>query len=591
MFYRKLFMLFLCLIFVGQNFAQVQPQTVEKKAEISAELKEKAVELITNLARETDQFYMPENRIEARGLVAELLWEHDEKLARQLFQGAISELEPLIEELLAQTTKEEESENYLDNYYIGKLRTDLLMRIAANDPEFALETLRLLTRKKADGKDLFEYDESLEINLASQISQNDPQKAYDLALKNLEQALDYNIYTALEDIYKKDEELGAKFAGDILAKIKKNETKPNTEAEEAARNTTNPTYRPISSENKNYVITFWEVKSFVDKVKELNRQSVKNKKKPVLSEDEYKELIKALGERVVVQSYLSAYQVSDVMKDLEKFDTPTAQAIRRKLAKEKDQLDKMINSDVFKNEIADRSLEEIIAIIEKKPVAQREDLYREAAETIYYKGDISLAKELYAKVRKKPEYDYLGTQIEESLPLSLAEEGNIEESRKMLAKTKTPEERIELLTSLALSLAAKGDTKTAQSFLDEARSMYAGRMKNRRNLGSILQLSQAFAVLEPEQSFSFVENNISFINEVIAAGILIDEFNETGSIKSDEVRLGVVQSESYRDLTKGVVLIKNLATADFERTVGLADKFNRREVRFIARYRIAEVSA
>jgi hypothetical protein len=35
-------------------------------------------------------------------------------------------------------------------------------------------------------------------------------------------------------------------------------------------------------------------------------------------------------------------------------------------------------------------------------------------------------------------------------------------------------------------------------------------------------------------------------------------------------------------------LIKNLAAADADRTMSLADKFSRSEVRFFARYRIAE---
>jgi hypothetical protein len=158
----------------------------------------------------------------------------------------------------------------------------------------------------------------------------------------------------------------------------------------------------------------------------------------------------------------------------------------------------------------------------------------------------------------------------------------------MLAKLKTPEERIEVLTVLAASIAKKGDKKSAAALAGEARSLYSGRMKNRKNLASVLQIAQAYAVFDAEQGFAFLENNMSFFNDVIAAGILLDEFNENGSVENEEVRLDTVRGESYRNLSKGVALIKSLSAADFDRTISLAERFSRAEVRFYARFRIAE---
>jgi hypothetical protein len=113
-------------------------------------------------------------------------------------------------------------------------------------------------------------------------------------------------------------------------------------------------------------------------------------------------------------------------------------------------------------------------------------------------------------------------------------------------------------------------------------------MKQRKNLSSLLQLGYAYSTVETAQSFALIEANMSFINDVIAAGILLDEFNEMGSVKSDEVRLEVVRLESYRNMKNGVALIRNLATSDFERTTNLVDRFTRPEARFFARLRIAE---
>jgi hypothetical protein len=59
-------------------------------------------------------------------------------------------------------------------------------------------------------------------------------------------------------------------------------------------------------------------------------------------------------------------------------------------------------------------------------------------------------------------------------------------------------------------------------------------------------------------------------------------------VENEEVRLDTVRGESYRNLPKGVALIKSLSAADFDRTTALAERFSRAEVRFYTRFRIAE---
>ena len=158
----------------------------------------------------------------------------------------------------------------------------------------------------------------------------------------------------------------------------------------------------------------------------------------------------------------------------------------------------------------------------------------------------------------------------------------------MLAKLKTPEERIQILARTAETVAKNGDKKTAAALVEEARSLYSGKTKHRKNLQSILNLTHAYARFEPEQGFSLLEANMMFINDVINAAILLEEFNESGTVEDDELLLRRVLDESYRYVEDGVVLIRNLSEADFERTAGFSEKFSRPEVRFTARLRIAQ---
>ena len=591
MFYRKIFTFFLCIIFIGQSLAQIAEKDEPKKSDVSIELKDKSVILLKSLAREADQFSLPENRVGARIVVGNLLWEHDEKQARSIFQNAIADLNGMIQQIPFEDT-EAADEQYLAIYYANSLRSELLLALALHDPKAALDALQFLTRKKSDGENVFTDDQTLELNLAAKITEKDPKQAYELAKKNLEKSLSYNLFSTLEDIYKKDTELGARLAKDILSKIKSNDTKIISASDYAGSNTNvavvvnnNISGKP---QETSYSVNIWEVQQYLDTVKKLNRQAARNKKTPALSDGEIKELVEILANKYVKQPYLSAYEVSKVMPEITKYFPATATAIRRKMTDGATELDKQVQAQNVQNETEVKTAEEIAQLAEKKPVGERDDYYRLAAEKAVSDGDLVKAKEYYAKVKKKPDYDYLGTRIEEGLPLALAKSGDLREVRQALAKLKTLEERIEVLTTLALSVMNSGDKKTADTLLNEARSIYSGRMKHRKNLTSVLQMTHAYAVIEPAQSFAFLEGNLSFVNDVIAAGILVDEFNEGGSVKSEEVRLEVVRNESYRNVPNGVALIKNLATSDFDRTVSLAEKFSRPEARFFARFRIAQ---
>jgi hypothetical protein len=588
MFFQKVFAFLLCFLLVGQTLAQ-NKQTVEpKKFEISAELKEKSIALLNNLSRDAEQFYLGENRVSARMLVANLLWEHDEKRARAIFQDAVSDLILLIGQIPSDP-EESTEETYQTIGLVKMQRTELLMTLAARDPKLALEALQALSGKNAAGESLFTEDQTLELGIAAKIAEKDPKQAYELAKKNLENGLEYGVFSALEDIYKKDADLGIRLGKDIVGKIKEKKiSSPYDYAANSMSNSNRATNLTNSAVSQGSTINVWQVQMFLDTVKRLNRLGAKDKKTPVLSESDIKDLIEMLAQKYLNQPYLSPYEVARIMPEITKYFPASAQAIRRKLANGGMELENQMRAQSIQDEIADKTPDELLQLAEKKPIEERDDFYKQAAEKAFNDGDIPKAKQLYGKIKKKPEYDYFDDRIEAELPLALAKSGDLRATREMLANLKTPEERIEILTNLAVSVAARGDKKTAAALAEEARSIYSGRMKQRKNLDSLLQLGYAYSTVDTAQSFALIEANISFINDVIAAGILLDEFNEMGSVKSDEVRLDVVRAESYRNMKNGVLLIRNLATSDFERTANLVDRFSRPEARFFARLRIAE---
>ena len=292
MLYKKLFTFFLCLVFVGQTLAQTASKTDVKKSDVAPALQEKAVALLKSLARDAEQFSLPLNRVAARIEIAGLLWESDEKQSRNIFQSAISELNTMINQVPPANleNEEENAERYIILSDVKTLRNDLLVALASRDPKFALETLQALSRKDEFGKSIFEDDQTLELNLAAQIAEKDPKQAYELAKKNLENGLNYNLFSTLEDLYKKDAELGAKLAHDIAGKIKSKDAKVisygdylgnSMNSRMTNSNVTNGTMSGGANQVTSYDINASEIQSFLDTVKKLNRQAARNKKSAV----------------------------------------------------------------------------------------------------------------------------------------------------------------------------------------------------------------------------------------------------------------------------------------------------------------------
>lgn len=320
---KKIIAVLICLAVFGNTSAQNEPKKPVQQNDVAPEIQEKVLGLLNTLAREAEQFSLPVNRITARVAVAGLLWDSDEKQARIIFQNAAAELNTLLGQIPIEVpeTEEETYERYAVTTDVKSLRSELLLALAARDPKFALETMQNLSRKNAEGTNFFEDDQALELSLAAQIAAKDPKQAYELAKKNLENSLGSNLFSTLEDLYKKDAELGAKLAQDVLSKIKSKDTTVSSPYDYAAMSSNRMMNSNTMSPSKNigFIVNVWEIQSFLETVKKINRQAAKDKKPNVLTDNEMKDLIEILAQKYVRQPYLSSYEVSKIMPEIIKY--------------------------------------------------------------------------------------------------------------------------------------------------------------------------------------------------------------------------------------------------------------------------------
>lgn len=547
----------------------------------SPELKQAAQKLLAEIARETAQFNVPENRIRAATIVAGLMWERDEKAARALFENALGELRNLFAAInppegLEEMSRAEKADHFSKRYALADLRRELVETVAERDPQGALAALAVLKIKVLDEYDPLVADE-LELKVSSLIARRDRDKSYAVAKRQLDaNGLNYHFIQALKNLHKANSQLAADLAKDALAKIKAEKIRmPN------APKTDKPTG-----------IEFYKVCHFVSALSEMTRAASRDKTKkmqPPLSAAEMKELIEIIADVFLAAKDAPPTAISQVMPELTLYAPATAQRVRQKIGAENSkQLDKVIESQQFYTIAMEISVDEMLKRAENSAPDVRDQHLSVAAYKAYQEGDAVKAQAIAERIKDRKNHEYLFEQIKEALPLSKARRGDTAEVKKMLAALRNDREKAKLLTALASSVAVKGDLETAKKLLDESLALLPASPRNYEELESVVRFAEVYSLAAPERAFEILENAVAQMDAYIVAGIKTDEFYLARAVKENELLFDAMNYHFSTHIPNPHALLKNLARADFERTIALADKFQRPEIRRFVRLRLAE---
>jgi hypothetical protein len=166
-----------------------------------------------------------------------------------------------------------------------------------------------------------------------------------------------------------------------------------------------------------------------------------------------------------------------------------------------------------------------------------------------------------------------------------ASEGKVEQAQAFLVRVKSTDERIRMLLQLARITASKGNTTAAGAFLDEAWNLLGGRAKGHRQFAMQLQLARTYAPVTPARAFEIMEGSIAHLNELVAAAAALEGFGQEGfaegELKGQDGHLwGALGAQSNEALAA-------LAPIDFDRTLAVADRLLRAELRLDARLAVA----
>jgi hypothetical protein len=516
----------------------------------------KAFELLDTVASKITSLKSPDNRIAISCGVAELMWKKDEKRARTLFENAMKEMSDMIANIDLT-----DPQLYSTLSSINQLRQDVAGRIARCDPELALTFLRS-TRIETGVPYNNSYERSVELYLSRVIAAKNPELAAKVARESLKQGLSYDYISLLLDLQRKNSSLTESLYADIVDRIKEEDLARSTEAINVACNLVNSFQPPAANE-----ATF--------------RDLLETMVKAALSLSPV-DPVTASQARTIQQNFQNSISL------VEKYLPGRAPAMKQwsqRIMRTQDP-GTIMYSEI--NEISQKgTVDDVLALAQKYPAENRFSIYQQAAWKASSQGDDARARQIINDFITDPvQRKQMTDQIDNSILGKAVNENKVAEARALLTKSMSIEQRFQALLQIANQLSSKDDKKTAIACLDDARVLAASAPKNSQKMWMQLQLASSYSELDVNQSFSLIEGIMDQLNELVAAAVVMDGF-ENQYLKNGEWMingpsgLGNTVNNMRRTLSM-------MGRKEFGRAEVLSDRLERPEIRLMTQLDLAQ---
>lgn len=546
--------LILLLSLAAMTFAQATatpsptPDSAKKKGEILDFLK--SVELdVANLR-------LPENRLSFTSEIAAIQWQYDETLARKSYTNVAADLRQLMtqydSEIAMKRAADADDVTTFGLFGSGDkseqkmqmalgVRAEIAKAIAQNDGELALnfltETAGVVTDSKMREK-IESMDQGLTLYIAKTVATKDPKKALAIAIETLKTgSVTQSHLQLLSVLAKKDADLAARLASAIKSNL-----------------------TGVNSKTETYMLS-----SIIKTAGELYEaaQNDPSQKSPFTQSD-IRDIANILADRIEKEEAY-VYQIDEV----EKWSPTRAAALRTKFKKTSDGDVPLISSvkTVRVNGNVPWNGSNSNSGMDPKADAQ----WKRRAE-------------------ERSVLDGLAKMQQGSLPKEEREK-ILANARKIISGMRDPADKVAGLSMLATQV-VKADKDLAMELMRETDRLAPVNPKNYQDFLVCWMVASGYAAVDPEQAFPRMENLISRANETINAGVKIAEFIDVTDqiVVDNELQVGAFGGSVLRDLTVQTKIADNtlrqLADADLQRTKQLTDRFDRPEIRVLAKMMI-----
>jgi hypothetical protein len=573
------------LLLLAPSFqAQVsEKEKREQELERRQQLERKTYALVEEGANGALSLKLPENRSYLLLAAADLLWDHDEPRARNLFWDALNTVTliatPSDNEASARDAKPSLKEKQRDQslyFEIYALRDGVLRQVARRDPQLALDMLRSSRQPPVEPvyPDLrLPDDHDLEQSIAAEAIERDPERALALARESLRKGLTFQVLNILYRLNGRNQDLGTKFAGDIIEKLR-------------TRNLVTDQYGGDLAVS---LITYSRKPKEFPGAKTLPPEARPLKLEP----EQRRELVEKVTSAVLEGSANAnlLYSLEQVMPEIEEFTPERVALLKKKLAGFNQTLNKEQKISQEYNSLSQNGTpEEMLKVAGRASENEREWMQQQAVLlAVMRKRADALREFVNSDVQDEGQRKTLLDMLDAEQINYAVSKGDAEGLRKLLPTVRRKEERARAMTEIAVVMEKNGSHDEALQLLDEAQTMIKLNLDSETQTNAMLTLVAGYATVEPAKAFTIVERMIDRANDDLAKLMLLDKIVKSGMVKKGEIRLlqsGMMPIDFA--LFKYGKAIAVLANADFDRTKAAADRFQRNEVRLMVRLLLAQ---
>ena len=578
--FQKLFTLVLIFAFIQTGFAQ--SATPKTPAEAEADFKKEVVVFLRETASEVGSLRSPENRISFTAELAALMWFNDEKESRTMYLSVISDFKQLLGQYDAQLNMIESSPEaggdfgggsfiFGDDSEKGKLsrklrmamtvRQEIANSMAEHDPQMAFDffydSLSAITnvdrRKEYEAQDKY-----LETKLLNEIAEHNAAKAAELGRKSLaKEGVNFQHLDLLKKIYAKDADKGAEFGDDITRRLK-----------------------DLSGGEENIYLLSSALRAGIP-----NFESVKKEggKKPMFSEQNLRDLSEILARRLLESTPEADLAPMSYVDAVEKFAPSRAVQIRAKYGKGTGDGTGM---GVGRGNVM------VTTVSLPPPSSANSNVNTSSRGTSYGTNQPRPDKDAAAAELKRKAEEQLMKDVENLGTRQLPKEERdkiVAQARKIVSEMGSKDQKIMALSMLAAQVAKAGDKDLAGEIMKDTAAMVNPQPKNYKDFILVWMLASGYAEADPDKAFPLLDDAIFRLNDTITGVVKIAEFLDVaGEIVDDgEVQVGAFGGSMMREITRGLGVVdgtlRSLAKADLVKTKAMTNRFDRPEVRVLAK--------
>ena len=564
----------LALLGATPSFAQEPNDKQERETKERQELEKKTLALLNEVASASWGLKAVENRSFVMAAAAELLWDSDQKRARTLYWDAMNSLNL---SSVGRSSTENPSKADLQKLQqefviVFELRQSMLRKVARRDAQLALDMLRATRQvqfQKSDGGVQFLDDRELEQEIAAEVVARDPAQALQLARESLAKGFSYQLLNLLYLLNRKDREKATQFAGEIIAKLRSANLATDQRASTIA------TELVESSRNRSSRL--------------VNSSAISGPTPLALTDEQKRELVDSLTNAALTVSANSSllYEIRQLTAEIDQFFPERREALEKKLAAFNQTLNKeQREGNDFNTLIREGRAEDLVRKASSpEGEKHRAVWYGQAVLIAVGRGQTESFREFISREIKDEGERNKALEFLDYQEVELAVyKKRADDLQKLLPKIRRKEQRARAMAELAIMLKEKGDDQAATSLLDEAATLIKTNVKDESQATALLALLGAYALVDPPKAFAMAERTIDQANDQLATLLLLDRVFKSGVLKKGEILL-----EQSAVLPIDFMVFKYrksmlaLAKADFGRTRALADRFDRNELRVMAR--------